>query len=178
MFNLLATLNAFRVVVSPGLTRPHLTVPAFDAVLPLPLFIRGVVVDKDNCFAKDGAADVWPAYRPTWERLVQTYPGRVLIVLNLAGTRDDQSGQAEELERNTGVPVLRHATKKPGCGADVVAWMRARGVEPAEVAVVGDRLFTDIVMARSIGGYGVWVRDGVVVGEGLAVRAERWMRSE
>jgi phosphatidylglycerophosphatase GEP4 len=33
---------------------------------------------------------------------------------------------------------------------------------PEQVAVVGDRLSTDVVMANLMGGYGVWVKDGVV----------------
>jgi phosphatidylglycerophosphatase GEP4 len=32
---------------------------------------------------------------------------------------------------------------------------------PEQIAVVGDRLSTDVMMANLMGGYGVWVRDGV-----------------
>ena len=32
---------------------------------------------------------------------------------------------------------------------------------PDQIAVVGDRLSTDIMMANMMGSYGVWVRDGV-----------------
>lgn len=32
---------------------------------------------------------------------------------------------------------------------------------PEQVAIVGDRLLTDIMMANMMGSYGVWVRDGV-----------------
>jgi phosphatidylglycerophosphatase GEP4 len=32
---------------------------------------------------------------------------------------------------------------------------------PDQIAIVGDRLSTDIMMANLMGGYGVWVRDGV-----------------
>jgi ribonucleotide monophosphatase NagD (HAD superfamily) len=32
---------------------------------------------------------------------------------------------------------------------------------PEQIAVVGDRLSTDIMMANMMGSYGVWVRDGV-----------------
>lgn len=33
---------------------------------------------------------------------------------------------------------------------------------PEQIAVVGDRLTTDVLMANLMGGYAVWVRDGVV----------------
>ena len=33
---------------------------------------------------------------------------------------------------------------------------------PSQIAVVGDRLFTDVMMANMMGSYGIWVKDGVV----------------
>lgn len=32
----------------------------------------------------------------------------------------------------------------------------------SQIAVVGDRLFTDVVMANLMGSHGVWIKDGVV----------------
>lgn len=32
----------------------------------------------------------------------------------------------------------------------------------SQVAVVGDRLFTDVMMANMMGSYGVWVKDGII----------------
>lgn len=33
---------------------------------------------------------------------------------------------------------------------------------PSQIAVVGDRLSTDMMLANMMGSYGVWVQDGVV----------------
>jgi predicted HAD superfamily phosphohydrolase YqeG len=33
---------------------------------------------------------------------------------------------------------------------------------PSQIAVVGDRLFTDVMMANLMGSYGFWVRDGII----------------
>ena len=33
---------------------------------------------------------------------------------------------------------------------------------PNQVAIVGDRLFTDVMMANMMGSYGFWIRDGVI----------------
>jgi len=70
------------------------------------------------------------------------------------------------LEKNTGIPVLRHSTKKPGCGPEIFSYFRElpeTGVtKPNQIAVVGDRLFTDVMMANMMGSWSVWVRDGVV----------------
>jgi len=40
---------------------------------------------------------------------------------------------------------------------------------PEQVAVVGDRLTTDVMMANLMGSYAVWVRDGVVPPEQSSV---------
>ncbi len=85
---------------------------------------------------------------------------------NTAGTDSDvNQKEAAILEGSTGVKVLQHSTKKPGCKEEVMAYFKAHpesGVtRPDQIAVVGDRLFTDIMMANMMGSYGVWVRDGV-----------------
>jgi phosphatidylglycerophosphatase GEP4 len=102
-----------------------------------------------------------------FQRLRQAYPGsKLLIVSNTAGTDSDkQQKESALLEANTGVKVLRHSTKKPGCKNEVMAYFKAHpdaGVtRPDQIAIVGDRLSTDIMMANMMGSYGVWVRDGV-----------------
>jgi phosphatidylglycerophosphatase GEP4 len=78
----------------------------------------------------------------------------------------DPSGRlASEVESSTGVLVLPHSTKKPGCGPEIMEYFRKypeTGVtRPEQVAVVGDRVTTDVMMANLMGGYAVWVKDGV-----------------
>jgi phosphatidylglycerophosphatase GEP4 len=46
-------------------------------------------------------------------------------------------------------------------------------LRPEEIAVVGDRLATDAVMANRMGCWGVWVREGVVERSRKSVWA-RW----
>lgn len=62
--------------------------------------------------------------------------------------------------------VLPHQTKKPGCGPEIMEYFRQHpeiGVtRPSQIAVVGDRLSTDMMLANMMGSYGVWVKDGVV----------------
>lgn len=70
------------------------------------------------------------------------------------------------MEKATGVHVLSHSEKKPGCGAEVMEYFKShpetRVTSPAHVAIVGDRLTTDIMMANMMGSWGFWVKDGVV----------------
>lgn len=37
----------------------------------------------------------------------------------------------------------------------------------SQIAVVGDRLFTDVMMANMMGSYGFWIKEGVVEEKGL-----------
>jgi len=183
--NVSGTFNVFRLLVNPTLCLPHYTVNTFDQ-LPIPLSkafasktgskqpdIRAVVLDKDNCIAISKHAEIYPAYQNRFNELRRAYPGsRLLIVSNSAGTGSDKyHAEADIIERATGVKVLRHSTKKPGCHAEVMDYLRNApdsGVTQAsQVAIVGDRLFTDVLMANMMGSHGFWIRDGVIPDHGL-----------
>ncbi|KAG9556444.1 HAD-superfamily phosphatase, partial [Aureobasidium melanogenum] len=189
--NVSGTLSFFRLFRDPSLCLPHHTVSTFNH-LPIPLSrafakadgekkvdIRAVVLDKDNCFAVPKENEVYKPYTERFEELRKAYPGsRLLIVSNSAGTLSDPTGaEADLLEKNTGVKVLRHNTKKPGCHPDVLSYLRNApdtGVtHPSQVAIVGDRLFTDVMMANMMGSYGFWIRDGVVEEKGIFVKLEK-----
>lgn len=73
--NLSATLNITRLLYNPGLCLPHITFKSFDQLaLPFQIpthpdvKIKGVVLDKDNCFAKDHDDKVWPDYDVCWSQ--------------------------------------------------------------------------------------------------------------
>lgn len=185
--NISATFNVLRLLANPQLSIPHLTIPSFDKI-PIPLAfptsitstqpnIKAIVLDKDNCFAKDHDDKVWPEYQETFDKLRTHYPGAsLLIVSNSAGTNDDiNHAQAKILEEATGVKVLRHSTKKPGCHHEIMEYFINNGVckVPEEVAVVGDRLFTDVLMANMMGAWSVWISNGVFRSESLICRIER-----
>lgn len=65
----------------------------------------------------------------------------------------------------TGVTVLSHEVKKPGCGDEVMAHFarhpEAGVTHPSQVAVVGDRLATDMMLANMMGSWGLWIQQGV-----------------
>ncbi|OAA75653.1 HAD-like superfamily protein [Akanthomyces lecanii RCEF 1005] len=177
--NLSASLNATRLLFKPSTCLPHHTVSTFND-LPIPLDsalharglqanIRAVVLDKDDCFAYPDAKHVYEPYKEHFEKLRKAYPGRkLLVVSNTSGATswDKNLAQAAAVEESTGVHVLPHAVKKPGCGPEIMAYFRQHpetGVTDAsQVAVVGDRLTTDMMLANMMGGWGFWVRDGVV----------------
>lgn len=73
---------------------------------------------------------------------------------------------ATEVEKSTEIPVLSHAVKKPGCGDEIMEYFKKHpetGVtHPSQIAVVGDRLTTDMMLANMMGGWGFWIKDGVI----------------
>ncbi|KAM0348015.1 hypothetical protein ACHAPU_004518 [Fusarium lateritium] len=176
--NLSASLNITRLIFKPSLCLPHHTVSTFNE-LPIPLEkglqkdgrkveIKAVVLDKDDCFAYPDSIEVYDSYKTHFEKLRQAYPGRkLLVVSNTAGAAswDKNLKLAAEVE-NTGITVLPHSVKKPGCGQEIMEYFKKHpetGVtDPAHVAFVGDRLTTDIMLANMTGGWGFWVKDGVI----------------
>ncbi|KAL8376456.1 hypothetical protein RB595_007512 [Gaeumannomyces hyphopodioides] len=178
--NLSASVNIFKLIFNPALCLPHATVGTFND-LPLPLGrafkrkdgsavdIKAVVLDKDDCFAVPETNEVYPDYKEKFAALRAAYPGRrLLIVSNTAGalSYDRDKRLAADLEKATGVTVLPHQAKKPGCGDEIMTYFKGHPetgvVSPNQIAVVGDRLSTDMMLANMMGGWGVWVKNGVV----------------
>ncbi|KAK4225893.1 mitochondrial PGP phosphatase [Podospora fimiseda] len=190
--NLSASLNVFKLLAKPSLCLPHATVSTF-ADLPIPLNkvflpkaadIKAVVLDKDDCFAYPEENEVYEKYKKHFESLRAAYPGsRLLIVSNTAGaTSYDKEGKmASAVSKATGVSVLSHAVKKPGCGDEIMEYFRNHpetGVtSPSQIAIIGDRLATDMMLANMMGSWGIWVKEGVVPHEKKSVfsRVERSM---
>lgn len=68
--------------------------------------------------------------------------------------------------------MLRHAIDKPACQADILAHFGDSIISPSQVVVIGDRLFTDVVMANMMGSYSIWIRRGVQQDNGFVTRLE------
>lgn len=182
--NLNAVSYALKCIGSPRKFMPNITVGTFnDLPVPIPPLsnkfpIKVVILDKDNCFAKPHTTIVWPEYQAKMDALKKTYGENLLILSNTAGSSDDPTKQlAQDLEKSTGVRVLHHEVKKPGCYNEVVASLKSNGViqDAKEIAVVGDRLMTDVVMANFMGAQSVWIREGVVPNPSIFCHMEKFM---
>lgn len=189
---------ALRTLHTPTLCLPHATIPTL-AHLPIPvsrLFesgdkkepdIRAVILDKDNTFALPKANTIDPSCKAVIAQLLTHYGAKnLLIVSNTAGltAKDPQGKDAALLERETGIPVLLHTARKPGpeCGQAALQHFRDRGVDvkPEQMVVIGDRLFTDVVMAKGMGAWALWIKEGVRRDTGVWTRGEwaleGWLR--
>ena len=183
---LFSNLPALRLTVSyllhdPSSLLPHTTIPTLLS-LPLPISsflgqpsnpprIRALVLDKDNTLCPPESALVHPAYHTKLEKIKRSRefsgnPSSVLIVSNTAGSSSSNAHEEEAraLEQELGIPVLRQkeGRKKPLCSAEILKFFRENGVtdDPAEIAIVGDRLATDVLLAREMGSWSVWCKQG------------------
>jgi len=97
-----------------------------------------------------------PELRDAWDECRQIFgEGNVLIVSNSAGSSSDAGGiQAESVKRNLRTAVLFHSTPKPGysCSKAIQRYFLSlrNPVRPEQLIVVGDRIFTDIVLANRL----------------------------
>ncbi|KAL2012952.1 hypothetical protein VTN00DRAFT_477 [Thermoascus crustaceus] len=149
--------------------------------------IRALVLDKDNTLCPPKTIEFPKPYleklhslrtSPTSPFHKDRAPNSILIVSNRAGSDPNKpiyEAEALDLEAKLAelrIPVFRLPAeapgKKPFCGAEVLAWFRERGVveRADEIAVVGDRLGTDVLMAVGMGAWSVWCKDGVTEGVG------------
>jgi len=155
------------------------------------------------CISEDYRAHPILSTKAKFTALLTTYsPSNILIVSNSSGTlsKDPLGTAADALERNTGVKVLRHSQMKPACGEEIMAHFRSQSAEsyndadekpgtrgkgrnvtkPSQICVIGDRLFTDVVMATMMGARAIWIKNGVVQDHGFVTRVEYgvegWLR--
>ncbi|PYH96825.1 hypothetical protein BO71DRAFT_481768 [Aspergillus ellipticus CBS 707.79] len=154
--------------------------------------IRALVLDKDNtlCHPKTTSFPAEILVKLRYLRTSPTSPfnrdNSILIVSNRAGSHPRYDAEVRALDdelRELQIPVFmlpEGSAKKPFCGTEVLEWFRERGVvdRADEIAVVGDRLGTDVLMAAAMGSWSVWCRDGVTEGGremNLLEKMEGWV---
>ncbi|KAH7928714.1 HAD-superfamily phosphatase [Leucogyrophana mollusca] len=155
--NLPGILVPFQLLWNPRLVLPHVVVKDIRQIDFLALRkagYRGAVFDKDNCLTIPHDDRAVPELQDAWKECRDAFgEGNILIVSNSAGTRfDDGEIQAESVSYHLGVPVLRHESLKPSysCISAIRTYFSSLCVpiKDDELIVVGDRIFTDVVMAN------------------------------
>ena len=149
------------------------------ALRHVPPRVAALLVDVDNTLAR-------PYTAQTTERAAARARARLCAAVaplwlcsNDAGSSDDVAlAHAAALERALGVPVLHHCAKKPAAAVARAA-LEALRVPAARVAVIGDRRWTDVLLARQHGFVAVLVaplaRDCDPPVVRLARRFEDWL---
>ena len=161
----------FKVVWQPALRVPRLHVESIANVpwekLKRERNIKAIVLDKDNTFTAPYDLKVHCSVRDAMDDMMQLFgPERIAVLSNSAGTRDDKDYvEAKVVEEAIGLKVIIHDEKKPGGGPDAVlnhfraTNLLGRGTEIKceHVAMVGDRVLTDVVYGNLNGMYTVLV---------------------
>eukprot|EP00903_Cladosiphon_okamuranus_P022084 g20307.t3 len=156
-FNAQAVSSMTRVVRHPALALPHLSlahIGHLDFEGLKAMGCKGIVFDKDNTLTAPYEDTVHPLVEEGLRRCVEVFEGRVCIMSNSAGTRDDPDyADAIRIEKAMGIPVIRHDEKKPGGIAQVLAFFEGKEPEGGpvrldELCFVGDRLLTDVVFGN------------------------------
>ncbi|KAK9382333.1 mitochondrial PGP phosphatase-domain-containing protein [Kockiozyma suomiensis] len=190
-----AAVQVLTLPYSPWRALPHARVNRFcdlprdfSSLFPKHADIRAIILDKDNCFAETDKMQTHPENITALENLRRQFPGsRIFIVSNTAGAFLHEVRHAlginlrlkEETETATGIRVHEHLHFKPheSVGKNVLMSLiedESTGVKAGyNVAVVGDRIFTDVLMANQIGAWAVWIEDGVKPSNSLLVRLEK-----
>ena len=125
---------------------PHWTGGSIFDIDPAALARRGITLllaDLDNTLAPYGVPEPAEAVR-AWTRALEE--ARVTLFI-LSNNRHPQ--RPERFAHALGVPFLGHAGKpKPG---GFLRAMERMGRTPAQTAIVGDQIFTDILGGRNAG---------------------------
>ena len=111
--------------------------------------LRAVIADLDNTLVPYGVAPPPPAELAGWKRALDDAGVPLAIVSNAKPGRTRQWAEA------LGVPGWGLAGKPVPLSLRLT--IKKMGLSPAEVAIVGDQLFTDVLGANLAGGYSVLV---------------------
>ncbi|KIJ15571.1 hypothetical protein PAXINDRAFT_29563, partial [Paxillus involutus ATCC 200175] len=155
--NIPGLLVPFQLLWNPRVVLPHVIltdIRQLDFLALRKAGYRGAVFDKDNCLTVPHQDLLVPELQATWKECREVFgESNVLIVSNSVGTKHDPGEiQAESVSHYLSVPVLRHNSPKPAysCINAIRAYFSTLRVpiKDEELVVVGDRVFTDVVMAN------------------------------
>lgn len=154
---------------------PHIrvsTIAAVDWTALQRSGISAVVFDKDNTLTAPYANQLHPDLESAVRQCVSVFGSSAIIFSNHAGSGDDKGHAAAlALEREIQLPVLRHTSRKPNGLDSVTAHLKA---DPREIAVVGDRLLTDVAFANLHGMLSIYTTPLAASKDNAAVKIARW----
>ena len=155
--NTKALVTLASVIRRPYLAAPHVHVATISDVnytaMKEKCGIKAVVFDKDNTLTAPYATEVHPNAEVGLRSALDVFgQSNVAILSNSAGTKDDPGYEdAERIEKEMGIAVIRHDEKKPGGLEEVMKHFGDDISDPSQLCMVGDRLLTDVVFGNLYG---------------------------
>jgi len=150
--NLAAIFYSLVLPLRKNLAVPHFSVSDLSKVDPDAIYdagFRGLVFDKDNTLTVPYGREIHRRIAKTVARFQKIYGTKMVIMSNSAGTHDDKDySDAEMIEADLGIPVIKHLWKKPGGIRAVTDYF---GCSPKDLVMFGDRILTDIVFGNRYG---------------------------
>ena len=182
-WNPLALIATARTLIRrPGLLVPHVAVRNVDELNYDALRAAGVasiIFDKDNTLTAPYVDTAHVDVSDAITRAKDAFGADNCVVLsNSAGSGDDapEYNAAKACEAALGLRVARHPdAQKPQCLVDVVASLKSSDVN--SVAVVGDRLATDVLAANELGALSVHTRPLDTKGDNPAALVSRFLEN-
>ncbi|PVU99818.1 hypothetical protein BB559_000389 [Furculomyces boomerangus] len=172
-FNYYGIKSFFKVILDPKLAKPHLIVKDLRSIPFQKLYdsgIRFLAFDKDNCLTRPYENKLYEPFEESWRECKRIFSSEnIVIVSNSIGTDSDfDMKDAKIVVDSLGVDVLQHKVKKPCCGEELIAHFESKidskqissmnKIQNDQIAVIGDRLLTDIVFGNLYGFYTVYTR--------------------
>lgn len=131
-----------------------------DPSLLMKLGLRAALVDLDNTLLAWGKRQLDPEVTTWTQRAVE-------VGLRLCLLSNTHSRRARHYAAHLGIPCVG-AARKPSRRAARRA-LRLLDCQPHETAIIGDQIFTDILMGRRLGLYTVLIRPS-------NLQEQPWMR--
>ncbi len=131
---------------------PHFQVKTIADISPKYLWeqgIRAVIFDKDNTITAPYVNEIYPTLQDVVLKFQHIFGDSMKILSNSAGTNDDKDFKdAEQIEKQLGISVIRHSQKKP---LGIEAVLKQFSCNPEEIMMIGDRLLTDVLFGNYAG---------------------------
>ncbi|QDR80316.1 YqeG family HAD IIIA-type phosphatase [Sporomusa termitida] len=111
--------------------------------------IRGIIFDLDNTIVAWNSPELGPDMR-AWLQQLSGHELKVCLLSNNGNKR------VKAIADQCGAPFVARALKPARTGFRQA--VHTLGLTPAEVAVVGDQLFTDMLGGNRLGLFTIWVQ--------------------
>eukprot|EP00210_Caulerpa_lentillifera_P005433 g5195.t1 len=137
-------------------------------------YTPGCVFDKDNTLTRPFSRSLDPEVIDSLDACKEAFGGQSIVLFsNSAGLKqyDPEGHEANQLEQDLGITVLRHLEKKPAGGVrELVEFF---GCDADELIMIGDRLLTDVVFGNRNGMFTIYIEPIETETEPFGVRFAR-----
>ncbi|KAF2074746.1 hypothetical protein CYY_003934 [Polysphondylium violaceum] len=137
------------------------------------LGFTGILFDKDNTLTEPYKDQVYGPFQESIKECERVFgKENIAIISNSAGSSDDVNfNKANKIEKEMGITVLKHGTKKPDGIDSVVQYFKVDS--PNKIIMVGDRFLTDILFGNLYGMFTIYINPITSIGDNFFVKLIR-----